>query len=88
MWIEIKKVNNLMLAEMWKELFEGEGIPTRIWPVRRSLGALEGGPVRRSLGALEGGPSAGLPIGQEFATYSVQVPKDKVHVIEDVLRKL
>ena len=64
MWIEIKKVNNLMLAEMWKKLFEGEGIPTRIWP------------------------SAGLPIGQEFATYSVQVPRDKVHVIEDVLRKL
>ena len=76
MWVEIKKANNLMLAEMWKELFEGEGIPTRIWPVRRSLGALEGG------------PSAGLPIGQEFATYSVQVPRDKVHVIEDVLRKL
>ena len=76
MWVEIKKVNSLMLAEMWKDLFEGEGIPARIWPVRRSLGALEGG------------PSAGLPIGQELATYSVQVPKDKAHVIEDVLRKL
>ncbi len=22
-----------MLAEMWKEYFEGEGIPTQIWPV-------------------------------------------------------
>ena len=33
MWVEIKKVNNLMMAEMWKELFEGEGIPTRIMPV-------------------------------------------------------
>jgi hypothetical protein len=32
MWIEIKKANNLMLAEMWKEFFEGEGIPTRIMP--------------------------------------------------------
>ena len=32
MWIEVKKANNLMLAEMWKELFEGEGIPTRILP--------------------------------------------------------
>jgi hypothetical protein len=53
-----------MLAEMWKELFEGEGIPARIWP------------------------AAGMPIGQEFTTYSVQVPKDKAHVIEDVLRKL
>ncbi len=32
MWVEIKKANSLMLAEMWKELFEGEGIPTRILP--------------------------------------------------------
>jgi len=30
MWIEIKKVKTLMIAEMWKEAFEGEGIPTRI----------------------------------------------------------
>ncbi len=33
MWVEIKKAPNLMMAEMWKELFEGEGIPTRIMPV-------------------------------------------------------
>jgi hypothetical protein len=33
MWIEIKKAPNLMMAEMWQELFEGEGIPTRILPV-------------------------------------------------------
>jgi len=32
MWVEIKKAQNLMMAEMWKELFEGEGIPTRILP--------------------------------------------------------
>ena len=32
MWVEIKKAPNLMIAEMWKELFEGEGIPTRILP--------------------------------------------------------
>ncbi len=32
MWTEIKKTQNLMTAEMWKELFEGEGIPTRILP--------------------------------------------------------
>ena len=30
MWVEIKKAPNLMMAEMWKELFEGEGIPTRL----------------------------------------------------------
>ncbi len=32
MWVEIKKAPNLMMAEMWKELFEGEGVPTRILP--------------------------------------------------------
>jgi hypothetical protein len=32
MWVEIKKTPNLMMAEMWKEFFEGEGIPTRIMP--------------------------------------------------------
>ena len=30
MWVEFKTVPNLMSAEMWKELFEAEGIPTRI----------------------------------------------------------
>ncbi len=30
MWTEVKQAQNLMMAEMWKELFEGEGIPTRI----------------------------------------------------------
>ena len=53
-----------MVAEMWKELFEGEGIPTRIMPV------------------------SGLPTGQEQADYSVLVPRDKEHVIKDILRKL
>jgi len=64
MWVEVKKANSLAIAEMWKECFEGEGIPTRIMP------------------------ASGLPIGQELTTYSVLVPKDKEHVIEDVLRKL
>jgi len=32
MWVEIKKAKNLTIAETWKELFEGEGIPTRIMP--------------------------------------------------------
>jgi len=33
MWVEIKKTKTLVVAEMWKECFEGEGIPTRIMPV-------------------------------------------------------
>lgn len=32
MWIEVKKAQTLTIAEMWKECFEGEGIPTRIMP--------------------------------------------------------
>ena len=64
MWVEVKRANSLMMAEMWKELFEGEGIPARILP------------------------TSGKPIGQELATYRILVPKDRQHVIEEVLRKL
>ncbi len=64
MWTEVKKAKNLMTAEMWKEFFEGEGVPTRILP------------------------ADGEAMGQESATYRILVPKDKEHVIEEVLRKL
>jgi len=64
MWIEVKQAKSLMIAEMWKELFEGEGIPTRILP------------------------AAGEPPDREMATYSILVPRDKEHVIQEVLRKL
>jgi hypothetical protein len=32
MWVEYKKAGNLMLAEMWKEVLEGEGLPAKILP--------------------------------------------------------
>ena len=32
MWVEIKRTQSLIIAEMWKEFFEGEGIPTRLLP--------------------------------------------------------
>ena len=32
MWVEVKKAQTLAIAEMWKECFEGEGIPARIMP--------------------------------------------------------
>jgi hypothetical protein len=38
MWVEFKTVPNLMSAEMWKELFEAEGIPTRILPESSEVG--------------------------------------------------
>ncbi|MBA7667215.1 hypothetical protein ES703_75300 [subsurface metagenome] len=37
MWVEVKKARSLALAEMWKELFEGEGIPTRLLPLAGGL---------------------------------------------------
>jgi len=30
MWVKVKSAPNLMMAEMWKEFLEGEGIPARI----------------------------------------------------------
>jgi hypothetical protein len=64
MWIEVKQAKSLALAEMWKEFFEGEGIPTRILPL------------------------PGEPRDREIAAYSILVPRDKEHVIQEVLRKL
>ncbi len=64
MWTEVKRAKNLMTAEMWKELFEGEGVPARIMPVTGDM------------------------IEQELADYRILVPKDKEHVIKEVLRKL
>lgn len=32
MWTDYKKASNLMIAEMWKNLLEGEGLPTKILP--------------------------------------------------------
>jgi hypothetical protein len=64
MWVEVKRAQSLMIAEMWKEFFEGEGIPARVLP------------------------ASGEPMGQESATYRILVPKDRQHVISEVLRKL
>jgi len=32
LWIDYKKAPNLMIAEMWKNLLEGEGLPAKIVP--------------------------------------------------------
>ena len=37
MWKEVRLAPNLMVAEMWKDLFEGEGIPTKLLPADSSL---------------------------------------------------
>ncbi|MDP7103946.1 MAG: hypothetical protein QF909_07720 [SAR202 cluster bacterium] len=33
MWVEYRTVPNLMIAEMWKDVLEGDGLPTKILPV-------------------------------------------------------
>ncbi len=33
MWVEYKTAPNLMMAEMWKDVLEGDGLPTKILPV-------------------------------------------------------
>jgi hypothetical protein len=53
-----------MIAEMWKELFEGEGVPTRILP------------------------DSDKPGVGELASYRIFVSQERVHVIEEILRKL
>ena len=33
MWVEYRTAPNLMMAEMWKDVLEGDGLPTKILPV-------------------------------------------------------
>ena len=39
MWTEIRITSNIILAEAWKELFEAEGVPTRILPEQMGASA-------------------------------------------------
>ena len=32
MWVDYRKVPNLMIAEMWKNALEADGLPTKILP--------------------------------------------------------
>jgi hypothetical protein len=33
MWVEIRKARNLVVAETWRELFENQGVPCKLWPI-------------------------------------------------------
>ena len=33
MWVEYRTAPNLMMAQMWKDVLEGDGLPTKILPV-------------------------------------------------------
>lgn len=32
MWTDYKRASNLMSAQMWKDVLEGDGLPTKILP--------------------------------------------------------
>ncbi len=46
MWGEYKRVPNLMMAEMWMEILEGEGLPVRLLPVGELASYAEQVPFR------------------------------------------
>jgi hypothetical protein len=64
MWVKVKSAPNLMMAEMWKDFLEGEGIPARILP------------------------DPGKPGTETQSGYLVYVSQEKVHVVNEVLRKI
>lgn len=74
MWVEVRKAPNLIMAEMWRMLLESEGVPTRILPHRDGV----------SLKLEKDNQVENL----EFIPYRVLVPHFRVHVVEEILRKL
>lgn len=64
MWVQVKTAPNLMIADMWKEFFEGEGVPVLVLP------------------------DAEKPGVGEVASYRIFVSQEKVHVVEEILRRL
>lgn len=64
---------------MWVEIKKAENLTAaKAWKERFEG---EGIPTRLL-------PAGGEPMGKESAAYSVLVPLDKKHVIEEILRKL
>ena len=46
MWADYKRAPNLMIAEMWKEVLEAEGLPVRLLPEGDILDYGESTPFR------------------------------------------
>ena len=59
MWVDFKKAPNLMIAEMWKELLEGEGLPTHLMPEGDILSWGRAGAVSRDGAQGQGARSRG-----------------------------
>ena len=64
MWVKVKSAPSLIMAEMWKEFLEGEGIPVRMLP----------DPEKKST--------------RELSGYNLYVSQEKVHVFNEVMRKI
>lgn len=79
MWIEVRKAPNLIIAEMWKLLLESEGVPTRILPVQDSPQGSENRDQVTEKSKVD---------MKEFVPYKILVPHFRVHVYEEILRKL
>ena len=46
MWVDYMKAPDLIIAEMWKEILEGEGLPTKLLPEGDILDWAEAVPFR------------------------------------------
>ena len=66
-----------MLAEMWKEVLEGEGLPTKLLPEGDILDWAERVPFLMTTSARG-----------RYLQFPFYVPKGREHVAEEILRKL
>ena len=46
MWVDYRKAPNLMVAQMWRDVLEGDGLPAKIVPEGDILTWSERGPFR------------------------------------------
>ena len=46
MWVDYRKAPNLMVAQMWRDVLEGDGLPTKIVPEGDILTWSERAPFR------------------------------------------
>ncbi len=65
MWVELMEVKNVYIAQVWKELFNAEGLAVEVVPVTGE---------RAEAGELE--------------PRKLYVPHGKLHVAQEILRKI
>lgn len=91
MWVKVRQAPNLIVAEMWKLLLESEGVPTRILPVQAPEADSTGQNKGTNSTDVSPGSTPTIGVGvemKEFVPYQILVPQFRVHVYEEILRKL